>query len=365
MTDGGGSTGSSSKEGEEGEEGRAAAAAVLRPIRFQVSGHTPILHSVADPARSYKPYSAAEHAVYERLAHTRALAPLRAFVPRYYGVADVPVAAVGVDGAQPMLRFSRKAPADGAALAAAMTRVTPAAPPTSSSASSATAGDAGEHNTDKECARFIVLECVGCGLAHPCIADIKLGRAVEAHARLGAACPAARRAWKAAKAARTTSAALACRVAGLLVWDPVARRHAFADKYAALGTPGAAPPAPADAAAARAALRAAVRPLFADGAGGVRRGVLRACLARLRALHAVVARADTCPFLLWSASLLIVFDGDERDGDACDGAVQVRLLDFGRAVPLDTPELRALFGQDGVADGIANLAAVLASLLDE
>lgn len=371
MTDTGTSSSStSSSSGDDDDDMRArtpAAAVALRPIRFQVSGHTPILHSVADPARSYKPYSAAEHAVYERLAHTPALAPLRAFAPRYYGVADVPVAAVGVDGAQPMLRFSRKAPADGAALAAAMTRA-----PT----------PAGVHAA---LARFVVLECVGCGLAHPCIADLKLGRAAEAHART-AACTPARRAWKTAKAARTTTAALACRVGGMLVWDPVARRHVFADKYAALDQVPLPPPpqgrscgssSDADGSSEEggdddantretrdcwAVLRASVRPLFADGAGGLRRGVLRACLERLRTLHAVVARVETCPFLLWSTSLLIVFDGDSGEEDA---GVQVRLLDFGRVVPLDTAELRTLFGQDGVADGVANLAHVLASLLAE
>ena len=353
--------------GEGDGAGAAAAACVtLRPIRFQVSGHTPILHAVEAPARSYKPYSAAEHAVYARLASDPALAPLRAFAPACYGVADVPVAAVGVDGAQPMLRFSRKAPADGAALAAAMTP-----------------GPAGR-------ARFVVLECVGCGLAHPCVADLKLGRALEAHACAAAVCPAARRAWKAAKAARTTSAALACRVCGMLVWDPVAQRHLFVDKYSAFDrvpmgggdgggisdgsgskdgsstTNGNSNSGSTDNnEACFEILREGVRPLFGDGAGGVRRGVLRACVERLRALHAVVACIDTCPFLLWGTSLLIVFDGDGPAGDAAPAALQVKLLDFGRVVPLDTPELRALFGQDGVADGIANLIRVLEDILNE
>ena len=311
-------------------------------MRFQVSGHTPILHPVGDATRSYKPYNATEHAVYERLASDASLAPLYALVPRFYGVARAPAESVAVDGTQQALKFSKQSPTDSDALARKMTLA-----------------EGGQ-------AVFVVLETVGCEFAHPCIADFKLGLAEEACRDMRAldrglaAFSEEKLRWKAQKAQRSTTAALACRLCGMLLWDPAAQQHVFRSKYSDLSSSST---GSSSVESAKAVLRESVRPLFTDTTtGAVRTAVLEECLRQLQHMRTVVGRVDSCPFLLWSTSLLVAFDGDLG---AQEATVRMKLLDFGRVVPLDTAELRVHFGKDGVALGLANLADVLQSLLDQ
>ena len=314
----------------------------LRPIRYQVSGHTPILHNVECPSHSYKPFSAAEHAFYTRLYSDSSLEKLRALAPKFFGVASVDTVDVGVDANQHVLHFSKQCPENTSALEAKMVLA------------------------EDGRAEFLVLECIGCGIEHPCIADFKLGLAEEANAKMKAldksmaSFSAEKLRWKAEKAQRTTSAALGCRMCGMLVWNPVDKKHVFRDKYSAFDCFED----------SRASLRNSARAFFADGAGGLRLPVLKECLARVQEIRRVISSIEMCPFLLWSTSLFIAYDGEYQEPSAAADSgsdvsdhVHVKLLDFGRVVPLDTDELRALFGQDGVAEGLANMEEALSSLL--
>jgi hypothetical protein len=172
--------------------------------------------------------------------------------------------------------------------------------------------------------------------------DLKLG--VRQHADDA---PAAKVASQTRKCAQSTSAALGFRISGLLVWRCAEVRAVFTDKYAGRRR------------MPRAELRASLRSFFDAGGGHLRREVVGAFLRRLGVLCDTLRRSFG--YRMYSASLLLTYDGARPEDAVAAATVDVRLIDFAHVYPLAPGTLP----DDGVLFGLQNLMKLFEEILGE
>jgi len=352
----------SEEEPEESAEG-------LRPYAFQVGGHSCIL---ARDGAVWKPLQATELAMYMRFQRSADAdsgddvgRALRGLVPEFFGcrrlrLADVVAAAARsiAAGAQQPPRFSKQAPSDASCLAAKLSVAAAAAAAVASTQSPSPLPSPSP--TSVETVDFLVIRDLTSGYIHPSSMDIKLGvrqygddappnkgmpsffppflpPSLTAHHKSDQ--PHRRKvASHARKCAESTSAELGARLCGSMVWQPREGRHRFVDKYVWRAGKG------------RDVLRCGIHDFFDNGVR-VRTEVARAYIPRLRRLLAVVENPRLFPFRMYSASLLLTYDGGCEDA----ALVDMRLIDFAHTYPLEPGRV----SDDGVALGVRNLLAVL------
>eukprot|EP00429_Kryptoperidinium_foliaceum_P012988 CAMPEP_0176044732 /NCGR_PEP_ID=MMETSP0120_2-20121206/22202_1 /TAXON_ID=160619 /ORGANISM="Kryptoperidinium foliaceum, Strain CCMP 1326" /LENGTH=677 /DNA_ID=CAMNT_0017378137 /DNA_START=54 /DNA_END=2085 /DNA_ORIENTATION=+ len=188
--------------------------------------------------------------------------------------------------------------------------------------------------------RYLVLEDVGQGAAMPCLLDLKVGCKQRA-AKHGEK----KRKGMAAKAARSTSAALGFRICGMQSYSAETGELHRRDKYWGQQV-------------TQEDMLGALGSFF-----GQRRRLIEAVLERLERLDEVVRRLPGLRF--WGCSLLVLFDAAgvaEGQGEVpvdLSKAVHVRMIDFANFEDVggDLPDEEYLCG-------LANIQAYLRALLD-
>lgn len=179
---------------------------------------------------------------------------------------------------------------------------------------------------------FLVIRDVTTFCVHPCVFDIKLG--VRQYADDA---PPEKVRSHTLKAQRSTSAKLGCRACGCCAWDCVRRKKVYINKYA--GQNGTEFPA----------FMAIVRSFFENGTGTPRRDAARALADGVERIAEVVEDRERFPFRVYSASLIVVYDG----GTAGVGTrTEAKLIDFATVYRLKGPEDVV---DDGVAMGLRNV----------
>lgn len=178
---------------------------------------------------------------------------------------------------------------------------------------------------------FLVIRDVTTFCVHPCVFDIKLG--VRQYADDA---PPEKVRSHTLKAQRSTSAKLGCRACGCRAWDCVRRKKVYINKYA--GQNGTEFPA----------FMAIVRSFFEDGTGAPRRDAARALADSVQRILEVVEDRERFPFRVYSASLIVVYDGGVPEMTR----VEAKLIDFATVYRLKGPEEVV---DDGVAMGLRNV----------
>lgn len=178
---------------------------------------------------------------------------------------------------------------------------------------------------------FLVIQDVTTFCTQPCVFDIKLG--VRQYA--DDATPEKVRSHT-LKALRSTSAKLGCRACGCCAWDCARQQSVYTNKY--VGQSGTDFPA----------FMAIVRRFFENGTGTPRRDVAAALADAVQEILDVVADRARFPFRMYSASLIVVYDGAVLDRPS----IAAKLIDFATVYRLKTQDDVI---DDGVAMGLENV----------
>ena len=197
-------------------------------------------------------------------------------------------------------------------------------------------GDGLSGGAGDSCAAFLALEDVTRRCARPCVMDVKMG--VRAWGEDASAAKAA-----AERAKCPSQAAVGLRVTGMRVWQPATGRYRASRRGWGYSLD-------------EASLPDAFRAFLADGAGGTRRDVLPALLARLAAIRAWFAQQHHLRF--YGSSLLLVYDGAPRAGEEPHHTADVRMIDFAHVWPIPTEE-QPHGRDDGYLTGLDSLVRYL------
>jgi len=204
-------------------------------------------------------------------------------------------------------------------------------PPPGVSAASESCSLASQWNT-MNFRRYIVLEDLTRKASRPCTMDIKMGcrqRSARHSER--------KKASMAAKALRTTSAALGFRICGFRACSPEDGTLQFRDKYWCQ----------------KLDMDTLVETMdfFFPSVGGVRTLMLDRIIDKLTRLRDIVLELPGLRF--WSSSLLLAFDGElllEGPPEAFLASVQMRMIDFAHSVNVggEEPDREFLCGVDNL-----------------
>lgn len=295
----------------------------IKAFSKQVGGHTQIFFNSAKDANAelWKPLEHREKEFYEAAQGNPTLCAL---IPEYFGSYTLQASQITLkdkktssgtdsDSDDDIPAFSIQTTRD---LSVALSRL-PKIPPAD-----------GEHEPRYP---FLVIRDVTTFCVHPCVFDIKLG--VRQYA--DDATPEKVRSHT-LKAQRSTSAKLGCRACGCRTWDAVRRQKIYTSKY--VGQNGTEFPA----------FMAIVRSFFENGTGTPRRDVARALAVGVQKILDVVEDRERFPFRVYSASLIVVYDGAVLEKPC----TEVKLIDFATVYRLKT---RDEVIDDGVVMGLKNV----------
>lgn len=294
----------------------------IKAFSKQVGGHTQIFFNTAHDATSelWKPLEKREKEFYESAQGNPTLCSL---IPEYFGSYTLQASQItlrdktnseGSDDEE-IPAFSIQTTND---LSVALSRL-PKVPPNS------------DDVTSEPRYPFLVIRDVTTFCVHPCVFDIKLG--VRQYA--DDATPEKVRSHT-LKAQRSTSAKLGCRACGCCTWDCVRKQRIYISKYA--GQSGTEFPA----------FMAIVRSFFENGTDTPRRDVARRLAEGVQRILDVVEDRERFPFRVYSASLIVVYDGAVLEKPC----TEVKLIDFATVYKLKSEDEVI---DDGITMGLRNV----------
>ncbi|KAI1727997.1 inositol polyphosphate kinase domain-containing protein [Ditylenchus destructor] len=191
--------------------------------------------------------------------------------------------------------------------------------------------------------RFLMFENLAAKYKHPCIVDFKLGT------RQYGDNVSDKKKWSHIfKCASTTSKDLGLRICGLQYYDDNSKMYLCVDKYAGRSLN-------------KAGMAEMLAKMLNDCNGKIRKDICEIVLHEVNKMRDLIAGIDG--LRLFGASLLIVFEGFQKDQSVENKEVEARLIDFAHATCSSPSEKNSYSGpDDGCLLGLENLANLISNI---
>ncbi|KAI1727223.1 inositol polyphosphate kinase domain-containing protein [Ditylenchus destructor] len=191
--------------------------------------------------------------------------------------------------------------------------------------------------------RFLMFENLAAKYNHPCIVDFKLGT------RQYGDSVSEKKKWSHIfKCASTTSKDLGLRICGLQYYDDNSKIYQCVDKYMGRSLN-------------KAGMAEMIAKMLNDCSGKIRKDICEIVLQKVNRMRDLIAGIDG--LRLFGASLLVVFEGFQKDETIENKEVEARLIDFAHATCSSTPEKNTYSGpDDGCLLGLENLANLISNI---